>query len=97
MLAAILFNMHNIHKSELDMDSVESLVMDREGRIKLREQLNMSQVQLSGILTKLCKMKILKVCYSKSGHISSYKISPSFIPNFDEKESFKLMLVFQNA
>lgn len=96
VLVLILYKRYILSKGVFDSDIIDSMVLNDNGRTEIRTELNMSTVQLNGILARLTKLKILKPVYKQNGRINTYLTSPSFIPDYND-EDFKVLLVFKNG
>lgn len=97
-LATCLRNRYELSKSITDENVLDETCMNESCRTKIRESCGFSVQQAHNVISKLKKLKILiPKKYIYNDRIQYYKISPSFIPDYNENAPFTLLLVFQNV
>lgn len=97
-LAACLRQRYQLSKSITDEELLDETTLNDTYRAKIKQELGMSTQQIQNIIAKLKKLKILiPRNHPFSERLSYYKISPSFIPDYDDSKEFLLLLVFKNG
>lgn len=97
-LAACLRMRYELSKSITDPTLLDETCLDTARREKLKQKLGLTNQQFFNILYKLKKEKILVPRYIPySDRVDYYKISPSFIPNYEEGKEFVFMLIFKDG
>lgn len=97
-LASCLRNRHELSKGINDETLLDETCMNDIYRTKIREEIGFSVQQAQNVISKLKKLKILiPRKYPFTDKIQYYKIAPSLIPNYNDKEDFVLVLVFNNG
>lgn len=96
-LAACLRQRHELSKGITDEDILDETALNETYRTKIRKDLGISGQQMQNVIAKLKKLHILVPRnFPFSDKLSYYKIAPSFIPNYNESEDFKLLFIFKN-
>lgn len=97
-LAACLKQRYILSKDITDETLLDETALNDAHRAKIRKDLNISAQQMQNVIAKLKKLHILVPRnFPFSDKLSYYKISPSFIPNYNDGEDFKLLFIFKNA
>jgi hypothetical protein len=97
-LAACLRQRYILSKSISDETLLDETTLNDTYRTKIRQDLGISTQQMQNTIAKLKKLHILVPRnFPFSDKLSYYKISPSFIPNYNEGEDFNLLFIFKNV
>ena len=97
-LAACLRQRYQLSKGISDEILLDETALNETYRTKIRQELKISTQQMQNVIAKLKKLHILiPRNFPFSNKLSYYKINPNFIPNYDENEDFKLLLLFKNG
>ena len=95
-LAACLRQRYELSKGITDEDILDETALNETYRTKIRKDLNISGQQMQNVIAKLKKLHILiPRNFPFSDKLSYYKINPQFIPPYNDKEDFLLLLLFK--
>ncbi len=95
-LAACLRQRHELSKSITDENLLDETALSKTYRDKIRQEAGLGVQQTHNIVSKLKSRGILiPRNYPFSDKLNYYKISPSFIPDYEEDKDFTLLFVFR--
>lgn len=98
LLAACLRTRHELSKVIRDKDVLDETCLNETYRSKIKRDLGLSNQQFLNLVGHLKKLKIFIPRYAPfSEKVAYYKISPSFIPPYEDGEEFKLLILFKDA
>lgn len=80
----ILYTRYIMTKSVLDKDLLDDLVLGKSSRRQIAEYCGIPSNQLDVHITNL----------RKAGFIVDNKVNPKYIPNYNNEDSFKFLIMF---
>lgn len=98
LLAACLRTRHELSKVIRDKDVLDETCLNETYRSKIKQDLGLSNQQFLNLVGHLKKLKIFIPRYAPfSEKVAYYKISPSFIPPYEDGEEFRLLILFKDV